>query len=111
MRLLLLLTSIAAAIGLAVPAYADGDDDHFLAELRQSGVTFQDPAVAISAAKTVCELVDSGYDDKDIVNNLQLRNPGFTRNGAAKFTTVAAEYYCPNYLTGEGRPPQPPAGG
>jgi hypothetical protein len=52
-------------------------------------------------------LVDDGTPDTDIVNNLQLRNPGFTGNGAAKFTTIAAGEYCPKYLTGEGRGPKP----
>jgi hypothetical protein len=46
------------------------------------------------------QLVDQGTSDHDIVNNLQLRNPGFVGNGAA--------CYCPKYLTGEGRPPKPP---
>jgi hypothetical protein len=111
MRLLLVLTSVAAMIGLAAPAYGDDNDDQFLAELRQAGLTYQDPAAAISAGKTVCELVDRGYSDADIVNNLELRNPGFTGNGAAEFTTLAAAHYCPKYLSGEGRGPKPGGSG
>lgn len=113
-----MLLGVATAIALAGPVHADPSpsptptpdpavDADFLAQLRQAGLSFQDPAAAISAAKTVCELVDSGEQDTNIVNNLQLRNPGFSGNGAAKFTAIAANAYCPKYLTGEGRGPQP----
>jgi hypothetical protein len=115
-----MLLSVVAAVGLAAPAHADPNqspspsptsdpavDADFLAQLRQAGLNYSDPAAAISAAKTVCDLVDSGEQDTNIVNNLQLRNPGFSGNGAAKFTAIAANAYCPHYLTGEGRPPQP----
>jgi hypothetical protein len=117
MRRLLTLFSVAAAIALAAPAQADPSpspsptpdpavDADFLAQLRQAGLSYQDPAAAIAAARTVCELVDSGEQDTNIVNNLQLRNPGFSGSGAAKFTAIAANAYCPHYLTGEGRPPK-----
>ena len=107
MRRLLIVTSVAAMIGMAAPAYADSKDDDFLAQLRAAGLTYQDPAKAIAVAKDVCALVDKGTPDTEIVNNLQLRNPGFTGHGAAEFTTLAAAEYCPKYLTGEGRPPKP----
>ncbi|BBY21331.1 DUF732 domain-containing protein [Mycobacterium stomatepiae] len=118
MRRLLTLLSVATTIALAVPAHADPSpspspapdpaaDAAFLKELKDAGLTFQDPAAAISAGKTVCELVDAGHSDQEIVNNLQLHNPGFADNGAAKFTAIAAGAYCPHYLTGEGRGPKP----
>ncbi|CDO88084.1 lipoprotein LprJ [Mycobacterium triplex] len=114
----MMLLSVASTIALAVPAHADPSpspspapdpaaDANFLKELKDAGLTFSDPAAAISAGKTVCELVDAGHSDQEIVNNLQLRNPGFAENGAAKFTAIAAGSYCPKYLTGEGRGPKP----
>jgi hypothetical protein len=111
MRRLLMLMSVATMSTMAAPAHADpalDNDAQFLKELKAAGLTFQDPAAAIAVAKNVCDLVDKGTPDKDIVNNLQLHNPGFTGNGAAKFTTLAAGSYCPKYLTGDGRPPKPP---
>lgn len=111
MNRLLLLASVAATVATAVPAYADPQSDldaKFLSELKADGITFQDPATAIKIANSVCQLVDKGVPDSDIVNNLQLRNPGFSGTGAAEFTTLAAGSYCPKYLTGEGRPPKPP---
>lgn len=109
MKRLLLLTSVAGMLTLAPQAHADAHDDDFLSQLRAAGLTYQDPAAAIAVAKDVCALVDKGTPDTEIVNNLQLRNPGFTGTGAAKFTAIAAGEYCPKYLTGEGRPPQPSA--
>ena len=110
MKRLLMLMSAGSMIAMAAPAYADpsGNDADFLKQLTAAGITYQDPGAAISAAKDVCELVDQGTPDTDIVNNLQLRNPSFTGDGAAEFTDIAAAEYCPKYLTGEGRPPKPP---
>ena len=114
MRRVLILTGVAAMIGMAAPAYADPQSDadaDFLSQLREAGLTYKDPAAAIAVAKDVCALVDKGTPDTEIVNNLQLRNPGFTGDGAAKFTMLAAGEYCPKYLTGEGRPPKPKGAG
>jgi hypothetical protein len=112
MRFTTMLISVTTMIAVAAPAYAGPDTDasadaDFLNQLKQAGLTYQDRAAAISAAKTVCQLFDGGTPDAEIVNNLQLRNPGFTGNGAAKFTIIAAAEYCPKYLTGEGRGPKP----
>ena len=39
MKLLLTLAGLAAMLGGAAPAYADGDDDMFLGTLRAAGIT------------------------------------------------------------------------
>ena len=111
MKRQLMLLSVAATIGVAAPAYADpppNNDADFLAQLTAAGLSYQDPAQAVAVAKAVCQLVDKGTPDTEIEKNLQLRNPSFSGNGAAKFITLAAGEYCPKYLTGEGRPPKPP---
>ena len=43
MKLLLMLASLAAMVGAAAPAYADGVDDTFLATLRAAGIAFPAP--------------------------------------------------------------------
>jgi hypothetical protein len=109
MKRLLVLTSFAAVIGLAAPAYADDDpntDADFLAGLRFAEISYQDPGAAISAGKTVCELEDNGASEDEILGSLQQRN-GFSGNGAAKFTVIAVGAFCPKYITGEGRGPKP----
>jgi hypothetical protein len=111
MKRLLMLMSVATMMATAAPAYADPASDKdadFLKQLTAAGLTYHDPDAAIAVAKDVCDLVDKGTPDTDIVKNLQLRNPQFTGTGAAKFTLIAAGEYCPKYLTGEGRPPKPP---
>jgi hypothetical protein len=111
MRRLLMLTSVAAMIGMAAPAYADppsSADEDFISQLKAAGLTDQDPASAIAVAKDMCSLVDKGTSDAEIESNLVSRNPGLTAHGAAEFMTLAAGEYCPKYLTGEGRPPKPP---
>jgi hypothetical protein len=111
MKRLLMLTSVAAMIGMAAPAYADpsgnsGNDADFLKHLSSAGLTFGDPAQAISAAKNVCDLSDKGTSGTDIVDNLQKQNPGFTGDGAAKFTGIAANDYCPKYAKSKAQSPQ-----
>ena len=101
MRLVLLLASVAAAIGTAAPAYADPDskDQAFLNALSQAGLTYLNSDRAITAGKQVCSLADGGMTGEEIVKNLQDRNPGFQGQGAAKFAAIAASAYCPEKLT------------
>ncbi len=113
MRFLRGVASVVAVIGLAAPAHADDDpnadpatDADFLGALRFAGITYQDPKAAISTAKTLCQLEDTGSSEDEIIGNLQQRN-GFSENGAAKFTVIAVGAYCPKYITGEGRGPKP----
>jgi hypothetical protein len=101
-------------IGIAAPAYADdgdgGDtsnddisnDRAFLAELQQAGVAYHDPYNAVTAAKSVCQLVDDGKSAAEIITELRNRNPSFQGTSAAKFTALAAAHFCPQYMTGGG---------
>lgn len=111
MKRLLMLLSVPTMLAVSAPAYADpapNSDADFLQQLTTAGLSYQDPAQAVAVAKDVCQLVDKGTPDTDIEKNLQLRNPSFRGNGAAKFIMLAAGEYCPKYLTGEGRPSKPP---
>jgi hypothetical protein len=111
MKRLLMLTSVAAMISMAAPAYADppsSADEDFISQLKAAGLTEQDPAAAIAVAKDMCSLVDKGTPDTEIESNLVSRNPGLTAHGAAEFMTLAAGEYCPKYLKGEVQPPKPP---
>lgn len=108
MRPLLVLTSVVAAIGLAAPAHADIDNDQdFLKDLRDAGLTYADGGNAITIGKSVCEMLDDGQSDAKIVTDLRNQNPGFQGAAAAKFTYLAAAHYCPKYITGEDRGPKP----
>lgn len=76
MRVLLTLTSLAAMTCTAVPAYADSDDDAFLAALDAAGITYPDPGKVITAGRWVCQAVDQGTAMSDVVKSIQTRNPG-----------------------------------
>ena len=100
MRRLPMLLSVVTMVTVAAPAlaHADGNDQSFLVALQQAGLSYQDPDRAVSAGKQVCDLVSGGMTGVDIVKNLEQYNPGFAGDGAAKFTAIAAEAYCPNAL-------------
>jgi hypothetical protein len=102
MKRLLLLTSVAAVVAMAPPAYADdppsGVDAEFISQLKAAGLTQQDPTKAIAAAKDLCSLADNGTADTEIESNLMSLNPGLTAHGADEFMTLSAAAYCPKYL-------------
>ena len=100
MKLLLTLASVAAMVGAAAPASADGVDDTFLATLHAAGINFPDPVRAIAAGKWVCNAVHGGNAMADVVKTVQSENPGLHGDNAARFTAIAANVYCPTTLAG-----------
>ncbi|ORA12280.1 hypothetical protein BST14_17295 [Mycobacterium arosiense ATCC BAA-1401 = DSM 45069] len=98
-----MLAGAAALVGAAAPAYADpvetsGPDATFIAALNQAGITYQDPAAAVGVGKRACELMDQGSPQVDVIKSVSSSNPGFTVDGAAQFTMIAASAYCPQHL-------------
>lgn len=115
MRMLVVLGGCAALIAAAAPAYADpvgtsGADASFIAALNKAGITYQDPAAAVGIGKRACQLMDEGSPQVEVIKSVSSSNPGFTVDGAAQFTMIAASAYCPQHL---GQPvtqtPPPPA--
>jgi hypothetical protein len=100
-KLLLTLTSLAAMIGMAVPAYADSNDDTFLATLHAAGISYPYPDRAIAAGKWVCNMVHQGNPMVNVVKTIQSENPGLQGDNAARFTAIAANVYCPTTLAGD----------
>lgn len=116
MRRLLMLVGVATMTIVAAPAYADpptppNNDADFVQQLHAAGLTYQDPAKAVTVAKDVCDLVDKGTPETDIEQNLQSQNPSFSGTGVKKFVMLAAAEYCPKYLPSEGGPSKPPGEG
>src|SRR5579875_4067593 len=100
MRLLPIMIGTITAMLLATSAHADpaGDDANFLRSLDRLGITYQSPDSVIASGRAVCQLLDEGKTQKDIVQQLRQANPGFTLNSAKNFAVVAATAYCPQYL-------------
>ncbi|MGO8767781.1 MAG: DUF732 domain-containing protein [Mycobacterium sp.] len=99
MKPLRALSALAVVVGLAAPAYADSNDDAFLASLRAAGITYQSPDRVIAAGKSVCKMVDQGKQMVDVVKTVQSLNPGLHGDNAARFTAIAANVYCPQALS------------
>ncbi|OBG72826.1 hypothetical protein A5714_05745 [Mycobacterium sp. E2462] len=99
MKLLLIVASAFAAIGMAVPAYADDDmDSKFQASLDAAGITY-DPSTVVAAGKWVCTTYQGGSGTSDVVSGLQAKNDGLSDDKAAKFAAIAASTYCPYVMT------------
>lgn len=100
MKRLLLLVSVAAMVGLAAPAYADGstEDVSFLVALDQAGLTHRGAGQAVAAGRAVCRLMDGGLPPLDTVNAVRSTNPGFTMEHAAKFTAISTGTFCPEHM-------------
>ncbi|WP_083421633.1 DUF732 domain-containing protein [Mycobacterium ulcerans] len=105
MKLLVGVTGLAVMVGLAAPAHADANDDAFLVALGKAGITYPDAARAIAAAKWICQQVNNGTQTVDVVKQVQSSNSGLQEDGAAKFTAIAANAYCPAILSGHGANP------
>jgi Protein of unknown function (DUF732) len=110
MRLLLVLANLAVIIGLAVPAQADPDpsgpvpddpaaDARFLDTLNKAGMTYRSGPDAVAAGRMACNMMISGRSEKDVVDELSMRNPGLNSGGAMKFAALASSTYCPDYLS------------
>ncbi len=103
MRILGVLAGFVALIGVAASAQAEpagnsGSETSFLAALNKAGITYRSPATAVEVGKRACELMDQGNPQVDVIKNVSSSNPGFTVDGAAQFTMIAASAYCPQHL-------------
>jgi Protein of unknown function (DUF732) len=107
MKNLMMLVGVATTTTIfAAPAYADpptppNNDADFVQQLHAAGLTYEDPAKAVTVAKDVCDLADKGTPQADIEKNLQSQNPSFNGKGVRKFVMLAAAEYCPKYLPAE----------
>jgi hypothetical protein len=118
MKRLLMLVGVATMTIVAAPAYADpptppNNDADFVQQLHAAGLTYEDPAKAVTVAKDVCDLADKGTPQSDIEQNLQSQNPSFSGKGVRNFVMLAAAEYCPKYLPAKylpsaGDAPKPP---
>ncbi|CAM2858586.1 hypothetical protein BST27_07250 [Mycobacterium intermedium] len=99
MRLPLALAAVAAMIGFAAPVHAHTDQDAvFLNALANAGIAVPDPAAAIASAQAVCGLMRNGETGLQVLTDVKKQNPALTLDGAALFTAIASNSYCPEHL-------------
>jgi|SRR5271166_4469 hypothetical protein len=109
MRVPLMLATVAAIVGFAVPALADPPpgpvpddpvaDANFLDSLNKAGMTYRSGPDAVAAGRMACNMMISGRSEMDVVNELSVRNPGLNNGGAMRFAALASSTYCPDYLS------------
>jgi hypothetical protein len=108
-----MLAGLAAVIGMATPAQAEptsssDSDASFLAALDKAGITYGDGSLAVKVGKRACDLMNEGSPQVDVIKQVSSSNPGFTVDGAAQFTMIAAGVYCPQHM-GQSAATHPPA--
>jgi Protein of unknown function (DUF732) len=108
MRIRVALVCSAVSIAVAAPAHADPDPDaRFLRGLTNAGITYHSAPDAMSTGRRVCELMDQGAPEADVIKAMAQQNSGFSNDAAAKFAKVAEAVYCPVHLGGAPTPAQP----
>ncbi|SOX52798.1 DUF732 domain-containing protein [Mycobacterium ahvazicum] len=98
MRGVIVFASFAAVIAVAAPAQADpSPDTNFLTELKNAGISYQTPSVAIGVGKSECKLMDEGMPEAEVIKDLEESNPAFKGDSPVQFTTIAVKAYCPQH--------------
>jgi hypothetical protein len=101
MRSHVVLVTMAGLIGLATPAHADPNPDaKFLGALNKAGITYHDGPAAIAIGRRVCELMDQGNPQSDVIKSMTQENSGFTDDGATKFAQISENVFCPQHTWG-----------
>jgi hypothetical protein len=98
MRGVIVFASFAAVVAVAAPAQADpSPDSNFLTQLKNAGISYQTPSVAIGVGKSECKLMDEGMPEAEVIKDLEDSNPAFKGDSPIQFTTIAVNAYCPQH--------------
>jgi hypothetical protein len=62
-------------------------------------MSYRNGADAVAAGRMACNMMISGRSEKDVVDELSMRNPGLNSGGAMRFAALASSTYCPDYLS------------
>jgi Protein of unknown function (DUF732) len=101
MRLFVTLASFVAVLGVTTPVQAD---PALQGPIRVFWRHSPRPALrsriqlSPSPLPLPCALMDQGNSQAGVIKSVSSSNPGFSRDGAAKFTMIAASAYCPQHM-------------
>jgi hypothetical protein len=89
---------LVAAVALAVPGFANTNDESFLTSLRNAGVGYANSADTVALGQSVCSLLDApgGNFAKTV---LTVSGNGVSPDMAGMFTSLAITMYCPSMLS------------
>jgi hypothetical protein len=112
MRLLVVLASFSAVIGVAVPAHADAAG--YLAELDKAGVSYSNPTDATNAGLSICHGLENGGRFDTAIDSETAA--GYSEHDAGFIVGAAVENLCPDrvpamsqWLKNREQPPHPPS--
>lgn len=94
-------TFIAALLCAAAPAWADQNDDAFIAALAGQGIPISDNNTAIQMGRNMCALLDQGTTRPLLVMKL-IKDANLSARQAGFFLGLSASAYCPQYRTTTG---------
>jgi Protein of unknown function (DUF732) len=85
---------IGAAIVGSGTANATGQDDTFLALLKQDGINVTNAADVISGAHDFCDALSQGATHAQVIHEL-VKTGKFDQSSATSFLNAATAVYCP----------------
>jgi Protein of unknown function (DUF732) len=94
------LLSAAAPLS-AAPAWADPNDDAFIAALASQAIPISDNNVAVQMARNMCALLDQGATRPLLVMKL-MKDANLSARQAGFFLGLSASACCPQYRTTTG---------
>lgn len=93
----------AVSLGTAVVSHAEPtlskSDIAFLDDLREVGITFQDPERMIDVALNMCQNLDDGVAYSDLVSETMSSVSGMRRDQAELLVSDSIWFYCPEFVT------------
>jgi len=91
---------VVTAVALAVPTFADSDDEPFLASLRNAGVGYTNSADTVALGQSVCSMLDApGSNFAKTVLTVSGNSNGISPDVVGMFTSLAITKYCPSMLS------------
>jgi Protein of unknown function (DUF732) len=94
---LALVIALLGPLGAAgATAYADANDDAFIAALSAKGINFASPQAAIVAGHEVCDELGLGRTPVQVATDVT-RNSNLDGYHAGYFVGLAVRTYCPQH--------------
>lgn len=95
------LTLIATLLGLTLvvfagPAAADPEDDSFVSQLDQAGITITDPPSLVgNTGRTICSLLEADWTVGTAAYSVLSEYPALSEDQARTFVLITQRNYCP----------------
>lgn len=89
-------TSTASSAAPSSIASTPQQDQKYVRDLNDRGISFADPQAAIYNGKMVCQNISRGMTVPQVVNEFRASNPGMGAD-ADTYVTISVHAYCPQH--------------